>query len=73
LTIDSDRLLLRGGAFARGKISVAGQGASLHLRALGLTTPVLVRLKRDDAPVCWEATFTTPTGNGATQFKARSN
>lgn len=54
-------------------MAVRGAGAWLGVPALGLTPPVIVRLLRDDAPVCWEATYSAATVNDATGFKAQSD
>ena len=64
--------VLRGGA-GKGKILVKGKGEYLE-PGLPLTTPVTVRLVRDDAPVCWEATFgaNVKRSDGAA-FVARSD
>ncbi len=66
-------LSLRPAAAGRGKMSVLGRGRNLHMPALGLTGPVVVRLTRDDAPACWEATFSKATRSDARQFKATSD
>jgi cysteine-rich repeat protein len=67
-------ITLRAGAdVGRGKITVKGKGPLLDLPALGFTPPVIVRLVRDDASVCWEATYSTAQANDAQTFKARSD
>jgi hypothetical protein len=66
-------LSLRPGLAGKGKMKVLGQGPNLHMPALGLTTPVIVRLKRDDAPTCWESRFSAPIRNDAVKFRARSD
>jgi hypothetical protein len=67
------RIKLRAGGAGKGKISVRGNGANLGLPSPPLSTPVRVQLKRSDASACWEATFSTPTKNDTTTFKARSD
>jgi hypothetical protein len=57
----------------KGKLKVKGKSANLGVPALGLTTPVTVRLVRDDASTCWEATYSTPIASDASQFKAKSD
>jgi hypothetical protein len=64
---------LGAGDVGRGKIRVKGKGAALATPAGGLAGAVIVRLQRDDAPVCWDATFTTPKKNDGTIFKAKSD
>ena len=56
-----------------GRIQMKGKGALLALPALELASPVVVRLVRSDAPVCWEATYSTPAVNDAGSFRASSD
>jgi hypothetical protein len=64
---------LRAATAGPGRVRMKGKGALLALPALGLTPPVVARLVRSDAPVCWEATYSTPTDNGAGSFRASSD
>ena len=50
-----------------------GKGVLLALPALELTSPVVARLVRSDAPECWEATYSTPSSNGSDRLKAKSD
>jgi len=54
-------------------IRVRGSGRRLDLPTDGLAPPVTVRLVRDDAPICWEATFSAPKRNGGVRFSATSD
>jgi hypothetical protein len=54
-------------------MKMLGLGPELRMPELGLTPPVIVRLKRDDAPACWESTFSTPIRNDTVKFKAMSD
>ncbi len=67
------RMLLRAGGPGRAKSAVTGKGANLHVPPLPLGTPVTVQLVRGDTGACWEATYSVPTRNDATGFKARSD
>jgi cysteine-rich repeat protein len=67
------RATLRPRAGDRGTLRVVGKGAAIAMPARALGAPVLVRFQRDDAPVCWEATFPTPSRNDARAFRARSS
>jgi hypothetical protein len=66
-------MTLGAGDTGHGKINVKGKGAALALPAGLFTAPVTVRLKRDDAPACWDATFSVPKKNDGTLFKAKSD
>jgi cysteine-rich repeat protein len=66
------RIQTRTGGLALPKITVKGRGPSLHLRQMDRDDVVTVRLKRSDAPVCWEAIYAHPTAHDALQFKARN-
>jgi hypothetical protein len=66
-------ILLGAGAVGHGKVQVKGKGAALTTPAGGFTGAVIVRLKRDDAPACWDATYSTPKKNDGTTFKAKSD
>ncbi|MFN8546227.1 MAG: hypothetical protein U0807_18770 [Candidatus Binatia bacterium] len=57
----------------RGKIAVKGKGSLLGVPVLGLMPPVIVRLVRDDAPLCWEATYSSARVNDAGKLKAKSD
>jgi len=67
------KALLKAGGASKGKISVTGGGANLHLPTLPLTTPVRVQLRQSSSSVCWEATYSTATTNSAGEFKAKSD
>jgi hypothetical protein len=61
---NADRTLLaklRGGQPGRPRISIVAKTPALAGSPLPLTSPVVVRLQRRDAPGCWEATFSTPS------------
>jgi hypothetical protein len=64
---------LAAGDTGHGKIQAKGKGVALAVPAGGFTGPVIVRLQRDDAPKCWDATYTTPQKNDGTLFKAKSD
>jgi hypothetical protein len=65
---------LESGGAGKAKYLVKGKGAALALPALPWTTPVVVRLQRDDDPNrCWEATFSTAKKNQPGTFKASSD
>ena len=54
-------------------ITVKGKGANLDLPPLNsLTPPVTLQLRRVGGG-CWGARFSTPTLNGPTVFKAKSD
>ena len=62
------------GGPGRGKIQVKGKGANLAVPALGLATPVTVRLVRSGGPACWESTYETNViTNTPDTFKAKSD
>lgn len=55
------------------KITVKGRGASLKMKkGMPMSGTVTVRLKRNDAPLCWEAVYSSPGLNDVVQFKARN-
>jgi phospholipase C len=64
---------LKAGAPGHGKVQVKGSGANLQLPTLPLTTPVRVQARQSSSSTCWEATFSTPSTNTSTQFKAKSD
>ena len=64
---------LKSGAADRAKANVKGKGAGLAMPALGLDGPVTARLVRIGTNACWQATFSAPTRNDATTFKAKSD
>ena len=66
-------LALRTGIAGKGRMKTLGQGPALQMPELGLTPPVIVRLKRDDATACWESTFSTPIRNDSVKFRAKSD
>lgn len=63
---------LKGGDAGKSQVVVKGKGANLNLPPLtSITLPMTVQLKRKGgAPVCWEASYATPSTSGALQFKA---
>jgi len=62
-----------GSAAGQGKLSVKAKGENLELPGEMLTPPVVVRVIRNDAPTCWEATYSAPTVNDGVSFKAKSD
>ena len=64
---------LKSGAAGHGKVQVKGGGPNLQLPTLQLTTPVRVQVRQDSSNTCWEATFSNPTTNSQTLFKAKSD
>ena len=68
------KIVLTAGAVAgKARITVKGKGANLGL-ALPLGAPVRVQLVHSGgAPSCWDATFSTSTGNHGDSFNARSD
>lgn len=62
-------------ASAGGKttIRLGGKGAGLGLPATfdDALPPITVQVRRTDAPVCWEARFSTPKTSTATRLRAR--
>jgi len=64
---------LKAGVAGRAKATMKGKGANFAMPPLGLAPPVTARLVRVGTARCWEATFSTPTRNDATMFKARSD
>jgi YVTN family beta-propeller protein len=66
-------LSVKSGPPRKASIKAKAKGALLDLPGLGLTPPVTMRLQRSDIPYCWEATYSTPSANTATQFKAKSD
>lgn len=68
------RILLKAGAEpGKAKIKVKGKGANLGMTALPLSSPARVQVLRRFTPMCWEATFGTPSRNDAEVFKAKSD
>jgi hypothetical protein len=63
-------LKLTAGAAGKAKITLTGKGGNLQLPGLPLTAPVTVQLVRPDSNTCWSATYSAPSKNVATQFKA---
>jgi cysteine-rich repeat protein len=55
-----------------GKITLKGRGDTLQIADLDLTTPVTVRLRRNDGTPCWEANFDESLSSTSSRFKARS-
>ena len=67
------KLILKASTANKGKLQVKGVLPNLHLPVLPLTTPVRAQLVRSGSSTCWEATYSTPTVNMATAFKAKSD
>ncbi len=63
---------LKPGAAGKALVKVKGKGSNLALPALGLASPVVVQLRRSGGG-CWGATFSSPSRNDASQFKAKSD
>ncbi len=62
------------GAANKGKITISGRGPLMALGELPFTGPVKVRLKRTDAPICWESVFDADIAiNTDEKFKARAD
>ena len=57
----------------RGRLVARGKGSSLGVPSGGFTPPLIVRLIRNDAPVCRKATYSTPTVNNGVKFRAKSD
>jgi hypothetical protein len=71
---DGLRLIrLDSGGDGDAKILLKGKGAGLGLPATfdGALPPVTVQLRRLDAPLCWEARFTTLRTSSPTRLRAR--
>lgn len=67
------QLVLSDGAVAgKAKIVAKGKGVNVDMPALPLAAPVRVQLK-STAGVCWEAEYSMPSKNEATQLKAKSD
>jgi len=67
------RIALKAGAAGHATIRTLGGVDSFGVPSPPLTTPVVVRFQRDDAPKCWEATFTNPSTNDTRRFTAKSD
>lgn len=68
------KIVLTIGAANRAKIFAKAQGVNLGLPAPPYTLPVTIRFLREDAPVCWEATFSTGVKyDDVARFKAHSD
>lgn len=63
-------LKLTAGAAGKAKIRLTGKGSNLQLSGLPWTAPVTVQLVRTDSTTCWSATYSVPSKNDPTQFKA---
>jgi hypothetical protein len=69
-------MTLAAGDVGHGRLAVKGKGSSLAVPAGGFTSPVTIRLERNQYGVtakCWQATFSTPKVNDGTSFKAKSD
>src|SRR5262249_951747 len=65
---------LQAGAAGKAKISLKGKGSSLGLPAsVALTAPVRIQLQRREGSRCWEAAYSAPTTDVATEFHAKSD
>jgi hypothetical protein len=70
------RVVLKAGVGGTARVRVKGKGLEVRMPELGaLTLPLRVQLEREHAAPgqCWEATYSVPLRNDATQFKARSD
>jgi hypothetical protein len=67
------KVLLKAGVAGRGKLQVKGGGTNLPLPTLPLTTLVRAQLRQSSSSTCWEATYSTPSMNSPTEFKAKSD
>jgi cysteine-rich repeat protein len=65
--------LSAGSAAGKGKIGAKGKGALLGVPSGTFAPPLTVRVLRDDAATCWEATYSTPKTNDGRTFKAKSD
>lgn len=61
---------LKSGEAGRSKLLAKGKGADLAMPSLPLEGPVVVQLSAEGG-ACFEATYTTPLKNDATQYKAK--
>ncbi len=67
------QVLLKSGTEGRAQIAVKGRGGGLVIPAPPFTLPVTVQLERLDGSQCWEATYSAPSANGNSQFKAKAD
>ena len=65
------KVQLRTTTAGSGKFKLGAKGEYLH-PSLPLALPATVRIVRDDADTCWEATYTSAKRNEAGRFSARS-
>ena len=65
--------LFAGEAAGDGKITAKGKGVLLDVPSGTFAPPVTVRLLRNDAATCWEATYSTPKRNDGRRFRAKSD
>lgn len=67
------QLVLTDGAIAgKAKIVAKGKGVNVDMPTLPLAAPVRVQLK-NTAGMCWEAVYSTPGKNDASQLKAKAD
>lgn len=69
------KLLLSGTPGGKSTLLLKAKGANLDLAALPLglaSEPLVTQLIRNDAPTCWEATFTSLTADDGSALKAKS-
>jgi cysteine-rich repeat protein/predicted outer membrane repeat protein len=64
---------LRAGDPGRSRVTVSAKTPALAASPLPISTPVIVRLQRHDAPGCWDSRFSTASRSTASQFKAASD
>jgi len=70
---DLDGLNLKAGEAGKASVSVKGKGENIPLPALGaLALPLRAQLQSENGQ-CYEGTFSTPSVNTPTQFKAKSD
>ncbi|HVM95012.1 MAG TPA: choice-of-anchor Q domain-containing protein [Candidatus Acidoferrales bacterium] len=65
-------IVLTQGLDGQARATVGAKGDRLPLPALGLSAPVTVQLRNSDG-ACWGASYSTPTKNDTTQFRAKSD
>jgi hypothetical protein len=63
---------LKSGIDGKAKIIVKGKGANVEMPTLPLAPPVTVQLQATTGE-CWEAVYSTPSKNDASQFKAKAD
>jgi hypothetical protein len=69
------KLTLRSGGPGRGRIQAnpPRRGGLVAIPPLPLMPPVRVQLHQSDSGACWDATYSSPSKNDASRFKAKSD